>query len=442
MDVINPAIGALQISEVDVVSDASDVFTMPGVEMTMMDNNQTAYRPTSLTDDGPYVFTIEPQGNKVVELNSIRLRIKAKVVKNNGTDFTIADTAEGVVDTAPALVNNFIGSFVKTTDISLDGVQISDLSNPHMNLKQYLETIVSYGRDARDGHLRAQGFFMDEGDFSKNSNCAKRQKFIKNSAIFSFEGPINSDFFQNEKNFIPGVSIGLTITRSPDSFLIHAKDETESYKLKILDMQLYVKHVTLTDEATMMYLKHLATKTAIIPMTKNVLKTFGFGTGMSTLSIPNMIRGRIPHQLFIFMTTSDDQNKYKENPFNFRHFNLNHAVIHVNGVQIPGSAYEPSWTNNGQVHLYRSFFDNVGIKMGDYGCCIDDENFPAGCTILAFDLSPDGCNGAHKHMAKQGSIDLEFKLGTPTPAAVVLHVLSSYDAILQISPSKECTMVM
>lgn len=436
MELINPAIGALQISEGDVASSATEVFSYPPVEVTMVDSGTTAYRPTSLTDDGPYVFNIEPQGNKVVELNSIRLEIKAKVVKGDGTNVDVGDANK------PTLVNNFIGSFMQTTDISLDGVQISDLSNPHMNIKQYLETLLSYGKQAAEGHLTAQGWYMDKGNFDLWSTNEKRRGHCQNSNPFTFIGPVNCDFFQNEKNFLPGVSIGLTITKSPNSFLIHTKDETEQYKIKVLDMLLYVRHVSLTDEATMSFLQNLATKTALFPLTKNVIKTFGFAPGLSTLAIPNMVRGRIPHQLFIFMTAADGQNKYAKNPYNFKHFSLNHAVIHVNGVQVPGSAYQPTWTHNGHVRMFRELFDNIGIKMQDYACGVTDDNFQAGCTILAFDLSPDKCNGSEKHMPKQGSIDLEFKLSTDLTAAIVLHAYCSYDAVLQISPTKECTMIL
>ena len=87
---------------------------------------------------------------------------------------------------------------------------------------------------------------------------------------------------------------------------------------------------------------------------------------------------------------------------------------------------------------YRALYDNIGVQYQDHGAVIDIDLFKAGCMIVAFDLSPDACNGFHNHIHKTGTIDLELLFHQPLPSTIVVHILATYNALLTIQPNKEC----
>jgi hypothetical protein len=52
-----------------------------------------------------------------------------------------------------------------------------------------------------------------------------------------------------------------------------------------------------------------------------------------------------------------------------------------------------------------------------------------GSTIFAFDLTPDMCNGYHRHSYRTGAITLHLGFAKPTAEPIQLLALSVYDAV-------------
>ena len=64
--------------------------------------------------------------------------------------------------------------------------------------------------------------------------------------------------------------------------------------------------------------------------------TFTFSAGSQLLSIDNGVLGRLPKRLIFTMVKNNDfLGTMSTNPFNFRHYDLNHFAMYVKGRQIP-----------------------------------------------------------------------------------------------------------
>ena len=55
-----------------------------------------------------------------------------------------------------------------------------------------------------------------------------------------------------------------------------------------------------------------------------------------------------------------------------------------------------------------------------------------GCSLFAFDLSPDMCNGFHFHPKKTGNIDITLSFRVDFAQPIYVIVMASYDAYVTI----------
>lgn len=432
METVEQGIGSIQVTENDIVSHATDLFSPIISEISMIDGGETVYRPLSKENAGPFTFIIPSLGTKFIALHLTRLYLKLKVVQHDGTALKDNDVV--------SLTNLVGGSFQNSVNIKIDGEEIPGLGNTFMHYKQYVETNLSYGFSPTKSHLTTSRFELDSaGKFedmtanSANDGFKKRRQWIEKSKTFEVMCPIHSDFLQTDRLFPPGHEITFTITRNPDSFvLLSTLGAAKKYRLEVEEIFLHVRHVTLTSDVTTNLLARLQKETMIFPMNKSVLYRFAFSSGLTTASIPNLINGSLPKNIIFFMTEEKSDDVYDKNPYNFQHFNMQSMCIRVNGKEYPSEKYNFHMKNGLYMRLLRDFYDNIGIVHNNTGIHINYEKFNKGYLFIPFDLSPDLCNGYHTHFKKKGTIQAEFTFRESLENPIAIYALANYDATLYI----------
>jgi len=93
----------------------------------------------------------------------LKLFIRGKLVKNDGSDLAETDYVEGI--------NNLFHSLFSQCTITLNDTQITQASDNY-KYRMYLESLLTYGNQAPDSHLRMAYWELDEGDF-KGGDCSK-----------------------------------------------------------------------------------------------------------------------------------------------------------------------------------------------------------------------------------------------------------------------------
>lgn len=450
MDIAPKSVGSLHVSEDDLFTNNLDFFSTPKRETALSGSYVVAYKPTHLDNGGPYQFNIASQGSSFIDLPSTRVYLKVKVTE---TDDTIVGDAQAV-----APVNNFGCAFFEQTTIDFDGSAAPELSNSDMDYKSYFETVLSYDfMSETSGHLEAQGFKMDDAakfntftlDAAANSDdgFTRRAKWIQTSHSFLTVSPLLSDFFQIERYFPPGRKLTVTLHRAKDDHLLlstsrttleNGTQKTDSFKIIVQDIKLFVKHVTLTDEVTTKMLNKMLNTPLRYSFTKNIMKRFTIPQATQSEVIPYFLQGSFPRSVIVSFHQLAATNNLASNPFFLNHFNLSYAVLRINGVSVPSVPYEPDWTTpTGFMREYRSLYDNIGIKHSNASCMVAPGYFKTGLFFLAFDLTPDGCNGFHKHLHSTGVMELEVRFKTPLANPIACIAMFSFDAELTFTPDNK-----
>ena len=130
-----------------------DLFAVPPTQTSIEHGGWIEHQPiTSLDSGGPIEFVVPGAGDAYIDLANTYLLVRAKVVRGVGTD--IAD------DTPVAPVNNWLHSLFSQVDVHLNDTLVTPSSNTYP-FRAYVETLLSYGAEAKKTQLTSQLWYKD-----------------------------------------------------------------------------------------------------------------------------------------------------------------------------------------------------------------------------------------------------------------------------------------
>jgi len=131
-----------------------DLFTVQPTQTSIGEACVVEYQPvSSFQNRAPLDFDVPGSGEHYVDLANIQLYIRAKITHNDGTDLA--------ADVAVAPVNLSLHSIFSQVDVSLNGTLISSSTSTYP-YRAMLETLLTYGEDAKKSQLSAELFYKDD----------------------------------------------------------------------------------------------------------------------------------------------------------------------------------------------------------------------------------------------------------------------------------------
>ena len=149
------------------------------------------------------------------------MEIRCKVTQSNGADLRYDNNDPTVYD-SPFLVNNSLYSLFSDCTLSANGLKISN-ANCNFAHKSFIGTEFTNNKRAKDSWLKCLGY-----------------RFKNNPAA------IDAADFESQRELVR-VTLRLSYRRSHEDLLIISEDAAKHYKLQILEANLYVRKMTVTD---------------------------------------------------------------------------------------------------------------------------------------------------------------------------------------------------
>ena len=452
MEKITPYMhSGLAYTENDVASHATDIFESIQQEVSMKEQHLVAIRPETPSERGPYDFKIHQRADQYIQTSQIRLYMKLKLETTAGAVPAITDGA--------GTCNLPGNSLFTRMEIDIGGKLISDLQCTHSNYKTYLETLLTYSKEARNSHLSASGWDIDtsahlddvrfhivaddketHADNTENKGLQTRRKI--QAFPFDVMIPLHFDFFNCDRLFPPGIDMILKLIRAEDGFLMMQPAAiTKTFRIVISEMKLFVPYITVAANIVAHHRHLMLTKPVLLPIKKTEVRQHHYPAGLSNIYIANQYTNRMPKSLIIGMVTANSYNGHvNSNPYNFQHFNINHVQLKVNNFLVPIEPYTPDWKDSGPLYMreLRSFYDNIGIGTDNIGNAVTADLYKGGATLFAWDFSPDHCNGYHWHKREDGGhLDIDLKFKEATPVSITVLCFAVYDALVAIEKNME-----
>ena len=422
----------------ELASSGLALFDQPIIDSSLLQGKFITIYPSSvLQDNGPFDFIIPSDGQDFTDLPFTRLEGCIEILNLAGATLTETDIN--------AYVNLLPQSLFKQIEVSVNNTQIADLSTPTYAFKSYIETVLTYPKDAKETTLLLEHFNKDtlekENIFTLLNSISfnKRNQFAKKGKIY-FSMLLHIDFFHSTKLLLPGCEIKFKFIRNSDTFSLLG--DTLQAKIKFHELKLMIRRVTVEPTIASKIEDAINKTPAIYPITQSKIKTFLIPKDVRQERISNIFRGVLPRSIIVgFVTTDAANGTINANPFKFEHFKLNHFQMYINGDPLLTEAFQPDFANSKFFREYRWFMDNLGWAHDKESNGVTMEEFKTNTFFLPFDLSPDLSNGATLSQLKEGSLDVLVSFNENLAQNVQMIVFATFNELLLIDKDRNVTLV-
>ncbi|KAI0232430.1 hypothetical protein LSAT2_017253 [Lamellibrachia satsuma] len=331
------------------------------------------------------------------------LHVQVKVTRANGH---VLDADEAV-----GPVNNWLHSLYSQVDLYLNGTLVTSSSNTYA-YRAYIETLLSYGPDAKSTQLTNQLWYKDTANRmnavelaagpAPNHGFVTRRQYITRSRVVDMMGRLHLDMFMQDKFLINGVDVKLRLVRSKPSFALMAQGPHE-YKITFVNASLFVKKATLNPAVQMAHLKALENNPVRYPLRPVDCKVYSIPAGALSHTHENLFLGTLPKRIVLCCIDNDAYNgAYDKNPFHAKNNTISFHSVYVDGRQIPAKPFQPNFAENLFARSYASLFTSTGKIWQDEGNGLTRDDYRDGYTFFCFDLTPDQCDGPCFHLVQKG----------------------------------------
>ncbi len=420
-----------------------DLFLAPDIQKNIKSGQWIEHFPVSnITDSGPIEFNVSGSGEEFIDTRQGWVHVQAKITNADGSD--LADDAQ----VGPT--NLFSQSMFSQVDLTINDKLISSSTNTYP-YRSKVTTLLTYGSEAKQSQLTAEMFYKDTAGKMDNTNplaaaaernqgLYQRYQHIKKSAKFEIIGPLHLDLFCQDRLLLNGVSLRLRFNRSKNAFCLLSSTQGADFRVKILQVTLYIRKVRLYDDTFLAIAAALQHAPALYPLRRVECKALSIPKGNMSFNPDDLFLGAIPRRVVLgFVDNAAFNGDYTKNPFNFKHFNATQIGVYVNGEASPMKALQLNYEEKQYLSGYMSLYSGTGMLFHNQGNQISRDDYDKGYALYAFDLSPDLAAGPHVSPIKQGNLRLGIQFGKALPSTVNLIILGEFDSLLEIDSNRNIT---
>lgn len=421
-----------------------DLFRPRPMQTDVLNTFEVVYKPlASLENSSTIEFASLANNDQYRDLSSIYIRMRVKLFKDE------KDTEHTDATVGP--INNVMHSLIRQCSVYLNGTPVQKVDSNYA-YRSYLENVLSYSPDMAICHLDGVGFSfdtpgeMDDVVGTKNTGLKARQDMFGKSKEVELVGRLHADMLNQPKLLINNVDLRIVLTLEKPEFYMMGTATDTSY-IKILDCNLYMNHVVVSDDVRLAHLNVLKSRPCLYEYSRVECKSYTIAKDSQSISLDNIISGVIPNVMLICMTTNDAYNGNRTlNGFNFAHHDISSFCITLNGTNIPSQPIEFDFTDPKQpisARGYDRLFRGSNLHLMDRSMQVTSKFFNSGGMIFAYDLTPDKLyQKSHcTQPLRRGIVNIEARFAKALPKTLTVIVYAEYDAAIEINSDYAVTVV-
>jgi len=316
------------------------LFDLPGYQTAVEKVTFQQIRPISqLSNDAPIEFYISSQNSmEYIDLQESNMYVKLKIVNGDGS--RIAETA------SVGPVNFLLHALFSQIDVMVQN-KIVTSSTGHYPYKAMMQTLIKYGKEAKESQLTSQMWIDDtpgthddsSAKTGSNTGLYRRTLFFEGGKSVEMQGHIFHPLFALQRYILNSVGISIKFYRTKPDFFLMSDETNPDYKVEIEDMYLNICKITCTPGLIYGHAKILEKVPAKYPYINTDVKMMAIPQGQVSFTWNNVFQDVRPKKIIIgFVSSRAVAGDFKLSPWNFQHFNLNQIAVMVDGNPVSGNA--------------------------------------------------------------------------------------------------------
>ena len=408
-----------------------DFFSVPPTQVSVKDGFWSIhYLDKAASNVGPYKFEL-PKDDYYYDFSKNYIQLKMKIVNSDGSS---------IDDTNNVGPINLVGkTFFQRVILKIEGKEVFNSGSLYA-YQAYLESLLNYGWEAKNGQLQL-GLFYKDSDFqnlANNKGHAKRKARFAESAIVELFAPVHCHLFNTGRYMIRNCKVELELHRNPDKFLLMSSDAAAEYKIIVEDVAWHVWKVELQESANLAIDEAMAKNTVKYPVRRVNLINNEITARGQTVFINNLYTGDIPRRIILGLVRSSAfSGSYDKNPFEFLHYKLTAIEMRVGGKEV--TPLKVDFVNKNYGMAYMHLLNGIGLETGDRGVWLDYDEFGEGNSLFVFDLTPDGVDSDALELIKTGTVNvkLTFAENLNEPSGIELLSYAEFDGITELDLNRQ-----
>ena len=309
-----------------------------------------------------------------------------------------------------------------------------------------IETLLSYGEDAKKSQLSSALFYKDVAGkmdataiavADRNEGLYQRRALAVQSREFDMMGRLHADVFFQDRFMLNEVNVKIKLIRSKDAFCLMGT----AAKVQIVHASMFVRKVKLMPSVFLAHAKTLENGTAKYPIRRVVCKSFAVPQNYRDVSHEKLFSGQLPTRVVVGLVNNRAFNGHLENnPFNFKHYHLSEISLYLDGQQqFALKPIQPDYENKLYIRAYDSLFAGTGKLYKDEGLFISREDYCDGYALYAFDLTADLGEDDHFNLLKQGNVRLAIKFAQPLEETISVVAYAEFENVIEVDRDRNVT---
>ena len=414
-----------------------DLFSLPPTQVAVEKGYWAEYYPQNpVTNSGPYRIFI-PKDSFMIDLNKNYLYLKLKIVQADGTNLVLP--ADGNLEVAP--INLLAASFCERIILKMSDKEIENSGGLYA-YKAYIETLLNYGKEAKDTHLQLGMYYKDDDftDLQSDPMVQRGTPFYRNRGV-ELLAPIHCDLFKQERYLVSDCELSIEIHRNDDKFLLMS-DGTE-YKLIVEDLRWYVWKVK-PQASLSLAIENILQKhnTAKYPIRRVKMATRHIAPNSQTIVENSIFGGQLPRRVAVVMVDSESFNgSFQKNPFKLEHCDVSEIALKCGDEYIPRYPLRCDWEDYKYSFPYMYLYEGCDMANNDRGANISYKHYKNGYTVFIFDLTADNVDIGAMQLIREGELCMYLQLKRPLSAAtfpqgVEIIIYGEFDNLISIDRNR------
>lgn len=395
-----------------------------------------------INDTGPIEFNVCGSPEHFIDLNNTMLEIEVSITNAAGANKAL------IADELVAPVNNWLSSMFEDVQLTV-GETVVEGGDHMFPYKAYLTNLFSHNAASKNTHLLACGWYPDKaGKFEhateNTTGFTKRVALTAASAKVHLCGPLPLDFFLQNKYLLHNTDMKLKLSRASPEFQVKIRttevdNSSTAVKVNISSAILHVRQVKPLPSFLSQVSSSLMVQNAIYPVQHTEMMTYTISQNSLSDNKSSLFNGRVPKVLFVGMVENRAYNgNYKNEPFNFQHFDCNSMTLYLNSTATPFNTMTPDFgTAKKFMFEYQALMQTLNIYNKTDDVDIDPEDFSGGYTIFGFNLTPDLNIAGHAQTSRDGNLRLDIRFSKALAQTVNVIIMGIFDGSVEITKLRQ-----